>query len=242
MKLSHYSHRLLFCVKVPNIKIDKQAAKYIDCTIMRFFILFQLLAASLFAYVPKDYSYLIGSPGFTDQLFQMHFKLYEGYVKNTNDLLDKLENIDPSSYEYGALKRRLGWEFDGMKLHELYFDNLGGVVPIDKKSPLYLALVQQFGSFEKWKSGFIGVGTMRGIGWALLYYDSEEKKLINTWINEHDGGHLVKGVPILIMDVFEHAYMPQFGLDRLKYIDAFFNNINWPLANSRYTENQKNLQ
>ena len=78
---------------------------------------------------------------------------------------------------------------------------------------------------------------MRGIGWALLYYDGEEKRLLNVWINEHDGGHLIKGIPILIMDVFEHAYMPQFGLNKLKYIEAFFNNINWEVVNARYRFN-----
>ena len=202
---------------------------------MRFFALIFCVSA-LFGYIAKDYSPLLNMPGFEEDLLQMHFQLYEGYVKNTNDLIEKLQNIDPSSYEYGALKRRFGWEFDGMRLHELYFDNLGGKNSIDKESPLYLALLKQFGSFEKWKREFIGVGTIRGIGWALLYYNKEEKRLFNVWINEHDGGHLVKAAPILIMDVFEHAYMPQFGLNKLKYIDAFFKNIDWEVANSRYTE------
>ena len=167
----------------------------------------------------------------------MHFKLYEGYVKNTNALLVEIENIkDKSSYEYGALKRRLGWEFDGMRLHELYFDNLGGNGSINKKSPLYKAIINQFGTFEKWKKDFIATGTIRGIGWALLYLDPQEKRLINTWINEHDTGHLVQGAPILIMDVFEHAYMPQYGLNKLEYITAFFNNINWELVEKRYAK------
>lgn len=187
------------------------------------------------AYVAKDYSHLIGMPGFSDNLLQMHFKLYEGYVKNANDLLTKLKAItDPSSYEFGALKRRLGWEFDGMRLHELYFENLGGTTPPDKKSPLYAALVAQFGSFEKWKKDFISTGTIRGIGWALLYLDPEQNRLVNVWINEHDTGHFVQGRPLLIMDVFEHAYMPQYGLDKGKYIEAFFNNINWDAVNRRF--------
>jgi Fe-Mn family superoxide dismutase len=185
-------------------------------------------------YSAKDYSHLLGMPGFSDSLLEMHFKLYEGYVKNTNQLLETLRKVEPGSYEYGALKRRLGWEFDGMKLHELYFDNLGGKGPISKKSELYKDLVAQFGSFEKWKRDFIATGSIRGIGWALLYFDPIEKKLVNVWINEHDGGHLVKGVPILIMDVFEHAFMPQFGLDKRKYIDAFFSNINWDVVSKRY--------
>lgn len=199
---------------------------------MRIFFLF--LALQLFAYAPKDYNRLIGMEGFNDSLLNMHFKLYEGYVKNTNDLLTKISTLDPATAEYGALKRRLGWEFDGMCLHELYFENLGGKTPPDKKSSLYAAMTAQFGSFEAWKKDFIATGMIRGIGWSILYFDPLEKKLINTWINEHDTGHLATGSPILIMDVFEHAYITQYGLDRARYIDAFFKNINWAVVEGRY--------
>ncbi len=185
-------------------------------------------------YAAKDYSYLLGMPGFTDKLLTMHFTLYQGYVKNINELLAKIKTVDPKSYEYGALKRRVGWEFDGMRLHELYFDNLGGTKPINPKSALFLALSTQFGSFAAWKSDFLATGAIRGIGWAILYFDPIEKRLFNTWINEHDVGHLVRGVPILIMDMFEHAYMPEFGLDKAKYMEVFFNNINWDVVQLRY--------
>lgn len=187
-------------------------------------------------YTAKDYRYLIGMPGFSDNLLEMHFKLYEGYVKNANDLLAKLKVIQGTTYEYGALKRRLGWEFDGMRLHELYFDNLRGNGVLDPKSPLYAAITAQFGGYEQWKKDFIATGSMRGIGWAILYYDLQSKRFINTWINEHDTGHLATGTPLLIMDVFEHAYIPQFGLDRAAYITAFFNNINWTVVNDRYSQ------
>jgi superoxide dismutase, Fe-Mn family len=189
-------------------------------------------------YVPKNYSNLLQMQGFNASLIQMHLKLYEGYVKNANDLLAKLRSMSDSgqgmSYEYGALKRRLGWEFDGMRLHEFYFDNLGGNGVPDEKSPLYMAIASQFGTFEQWKKDFIATGSMRGIGWAVLYLDPRQGRLVNVWINEHDVGHLAGGGPILIMDVFEHAYMPQFGLDRAKYIEAFFNNIDWKVAASRF--------
>lgn len=187
-------------------------------------------------YTAKNYSYLFEMKGFSENLLQMHFKLYEGYVKNANDLFALLQTVDPKSYEYGALKRRFGWEFDGMRLHELYFDNLGGTGKINPKGPLFLSLVSQFGSYENWKKDFIATGTIRGIGWSVLYLDPLDGRLINTWINEHDVGHLVRGVPILIMDVFEHAYMPQFGLDKLAYIDVFFNNLDWELLESRFSE------
>lgn len=187
-------------------------------------------------YSAKDYSYLLEMEGFSENLLQMHFKLYEGYVKNTNELLKQLSSVDPKSYEYGALKRRVGWEFDGMRLHELYFGNLGGNGKPNSKSALSSALVSQFGSFGQWKKDFIATGTIRGIGWSVLYLDSIDGRLVNTWINEHDVGHLVRGAPILIMDVFEHAYMPQFGLDKAAYIDVFFKNLDWEVVEARFAE------
>lgn len=205
-------------------------------------LLFLFICSSILAntYTAKDYTHLLDMPQFSNSLLKMHFKLYQGYVKNTNELLAQLNSLakagKTSSYEYGALKRRLGWEFDGMRLHELYFDNLGGSGLIDKKQLLIKALTTQFGSFDQWKRDFIATGLIRGIGWTVLYYDPVQKKLINCWINEHDLGHLATGTPILVMDVFEHAYMPQWGLNRAKYIDAFFANIRWNVAYSRYNQ------
>jgi Fe-Mn family superoxide dismutase len=203
----------------------------------RFIVLFLCILSPFIAadYQAKDYSHLLGMPGFNDELLQIHFKLYEGYVKNTNEIADKLKNtINPGSYDNGALRRRFGWEFDGMRLHEIYFDNLGGKKGLENTDPLFRALSDQFGSFEKWKQDFIATGMMRGVGWALLYYDPEYHRLFNVWINEHDTGHLVRGIPILVMDVFEHAYITQYKLDRAKYIEAFFNNINWETVSKRY--------
>ncbi len=208
--------------------------------IMRLLFLCCLACSTLIGqiYVAKDYSRLMGMNGFSDALLQMHFKLYEGYVKNTNELLEKLnalkEESETSPYDYAGLKRRLGWEFDGMRLHELYFDNLGGKGTLDSKSALFTAITAQFGSFDRWKKDFIATGLMRGIGWAILYYDAQQKQLINCWINEHDVGHLATGQLILIMDVFEHAYITQYGLDRAQYINAFFSNIDWDAVSSRF--------
>jgi len=188
-------------------------------------------------YEPKDFSYLIGMPGFSEDLLKMHFTLYHGYVKNTNLLIHLLKTyVQHSSYDYQyqALKRRFGWEFDGMRLHELYFGNLGGKKPLEGSSGLYKMIERDFGSYENWKKDFIATGMMRGIGWSILYFDPKADRLFNTWINEHDLGHLAGGDLILVMDVWEHAFMPQFGLNRGKYIDVFFKNIDWEVASSRF--------
>ena len=163
----------------------------------KFLMFFILICGCAFGASPnfssKDYSHLLGMAGFDNRLLQMHFTLYEGYVKNANLLLSKLEAMretdQTGSYEYGALKRRFGWEYDGMRLHELYFENLGGNGEFNKTGPFASALIQQFGSFENWKKDFVATGLMRGIGWAILYVDPIQKKLVNTWINEHDVGH-----------------------------------------------------
>ncbi len=186
------------------------------------------------AYKAKDYSSLLGMPGFSEKALNTHFKLYQGYVNNTNLLLDTLQKLDRKTPAYSEIKRRVGWEFDGMRLHEYYFENLGGKGSLNTDSPLYQKLVADFGSYENWKADFIATGAMRGIGWAVLYLDPQTSRLVNTWINEHDVGHLAGGRPILIMDVFEHAYMIDYLLDRAAYIDAFFKNIQWETVSQRF--------
>jgi Fe-Mn family superoxide dismutase len=189
------------------------------------------------AYMAKDYSKLIGMAGFSETLLKNHFTLYQGYVTNTNKVLDALAGLLKESKtaapEYAELKRRLGWEFDGMRLHEYYFENLGGKAALDLNGKLGKKIVESFGSYEAWEKDFKAVGTMRGIGWAVLYQDSADGRLINFWINEHDGGHPAGCLPILIMDVFEHAYMIDYGLKRADYIEAFFKNIDWKAAEAR---------
>lgn len=190
-------------------------------------------------YEVKNYDHLLGKiKGLDDSLLTMHFKLYQGYVNNTNAILQKLNELTQNGQnrtpEFAALKRILGWEFDGMLLHELYFENLGGTTSLDPQSPLAAKINKDFGSYDNWKADFIATGLMRGIGWVVAYIDPKNGRLINEWINEHDLGHLAGGTPILIMDVFEHAYITQFGLDRNKYIEVFFDNINWDTTAKRF--------
>lgn len=189
------------------------------------------------AYTAKDYSKLIGLPGFSETLLKNHFTLYQGYVTNTNKVLDTLAQMlkdgKTATPEFAELKRRLGWEFNGMRLHEYYFENLGGKEVLDLGGKLGKKIVEDFGSYEAWEKDFKAVGTMRGIGWVVLYQDNVSGKLINFWINEHDAGHPAGSSPILIMDVFEHAYMIDYDLKRADYIEAFFKNIDWKAAEAR---------
>ena len=189
------------------------------------------------SYTAKDYAKLAGMEGFSETLLKNHFTLYQGYVTNTNKVLDALEAIlkegKTATPEYAELKRRLGWEFNGMRLHEYYFENLGGKAPFDKAGKLVKKMAETFGTYEMWEKDFKGTGAMRGIGWTVLYQDLASGKLINFWINEHDVSHPAGGNPILIMDVFEHAFMIDYGLKRADYIEAFFKNIDWKAAEAR---------
>jgi len=197
-------------------------------------------------YKAKDYSRLLGMPGFSDELLKMHFQLYQGYVKNTNLLLQAFKDASMETplelYSYGALKRRLGWEFDGMRLHEFYFGNLGGKTDLEKESSLYLAIADQFGSFENWKKNFLDTAMMRGIGWVILCRDPQTGRFMNVWISEHDLGHLAGAEPLLVLDVWEHAYLTEYGLDRAGYIQAFFKNIDWSVVQGRFNSSPMALQ
>ena len=188
-------------------------------------------------YTAKDYSRLIGTAGFSDALLKNHFTLYQGYVANTNKVLDILAQLakdgKAATPEYAELKRRLGWEFNGMRLHELYFENLGGKAGLDPNGQLAKAMTASFGSVEAWEKDFRATGAMRGIGWAVLYEDPANGRLINVWVNEHDVAHLAGCRPLLIMDVFEHAFMLDYGLKRADYIEAFFKAVDWPAVEAR---------
>ncbi|VVC02999.1 Superoxide dismutase [Fe] [Candidatus Bilamarchaeum dharawalense] len=192
-------------------------------------------------YEAKNFENLIGTEGFSEQLLKNHFTLYQGYVANTNKVSDLLVTLlkegKMGTPEYAELKRRFGWEYNGMVLHELYFGNLiKGGKPLQMKEihPIYLQLEKDFGSFENWEKDFRATGAMRGIGWVILYYDKTAKRLFNIWVNEHDIGHLSNAVPLLIMDVFEHAYMIDYGLKKPDYINSFFKAINWDIVLKRF--------
>jgi Fe-Mn family superoxide dismutase len=188
-------------------------------------------------YAAKDYGKLIGLEGFSETLLKNHFTLYQGYVTNTNKVLDALSAMlaegKAGTLEYAELKRRLGWEFNGMRLHEYYFENLGGKGALAAGGKLGKALAAEFGSVEKWEADFRAVGAMRGIGWVVLYQDTAGNRLFNQWVNEHDVGHPAGANPVLVMDVFEHAFMTDYGLKRADYIAAFFKNIDWKAVEAR---------
>ena len=186
-------------------------------------------------YTTKDFKHLVGLTGFSDVLLTNHFTLYEGYVKNTNALINLLETKEIGTPEYAELQRRFGWEWNGMRLHELYFGNMAKNSSALADGKLKEKIEKIYGGFEHWQKNFVGVGSMRGIGWVILFHDREKDELFSTWINEHDMGHLAGCTPLLVMDVFEHAYMLDYGIKKIDYIEAFFRSIDWVTVEERFS-------
>ncbi len=190
-------------------------------------------------YEPKNYDALIGLPGFSDTLLKNHFTLYQGYVTNTNKLKDILAALvkdgKMASPEFAEVTRRFGWEFNGMRLHELYFGNLSKHPhKFDAAGILEKRIIATWGSWDAWEKEMRAICAMRGIGWGVLYYDLSTGKLFNCWINEHDVGHLTTCAPLLVLDVFEHAFMVDYGLKRVDYIEALFKVIDWKEVERRF--------
>lgn len=190
------------------------------------------------AYKAKDYSHLRGLTGISDEQIEVHLKLYNGYVGRTNALFEKVAAManagafGDSSYQ--ELKRRAGWEWNGMRLHEYYFDNLkAGAGPLGDNAFAAKAR-EQFGSVDLWKADLFGVAKSPGIGWAITYLDTQSGQLWNHWITEHESGHPAGARPILVLDVFEHAFSVYLKpTDKAKYLDDFYANVDWDVVARR---------
>jgi Fe-Mn family superoxide dismutase len=194
------------------------------------------------SYKPKTFD-LSDLSGISDQTLEMHFKLYEGYVTNTNLLTEKIGEIladgkvDKEELPaYSELTRRLGFEYNGMVLHEYYFGNMkrgGGGEPA-AKSGFRAAVESSFPSFDIWKTDFVSVGKMRGVGWAIAYLNPAHGRISNHWIELHENGNVAGFIPLLVMDVWEHAYLLDYKpADRPKYIEAFLANVDWEAVEKR---------
>lgn len=191
------------------------------------------------AYEVKNFDHLLGIKGLSDNLLKNHMTLYQGYVMHTNKFREAMagmtENGKEMMPEFMELKRRFGYEWNGMRLHEYYFANISKETALmDENSALLKKIVEDYGSYEMWEKEFKSIGMIRGSGWVITYYDPMIRKLMNVWINEHHVGHPAGLMPILVMDAFEHAYMIDYGLKRADYIETFFKAINWKIISARF--------
>ncbi|MDO8601849.1 MAG: Fe-Mn family superoxide dismutase [bacterium] len=171
--------------------------------------------------------------GITLKMLEQHFKLYEGYVKKTNEIQSKLETTDKSLAngvysEVGELKRQETFAVNGMKLHEVYFGHLSGSgIPVGE---LVKMIEADFGSLDSWKEDLIATG-MSARGWAILAFDYRDNRMHNYGSDAHNVGAVWGAIPVIVLDVYEHAYFMDYGISRKAYIDSFFKNLDWEFAN-----------
>jgi Fe-Mn family superoxide dismutase len=149
-----------------------------------------------------------------------------------------IKNGKPGSGDpaFAELTRRLGFEYNGMRLHEYYFGNMtaSGQGQPEAGGKLETAIKNSFGDFETWKTDFVKVGGMRGVGWAITFQDPFTGALSNNWVTLHEEGNLAGFKPLLVMDVWEHAFLLDYKpAERPKYIEAFFSNIDWKAVEER---------
>lgn len=192
------------------------------------------------AYEGKRFD-LGGLKGISEQTLLMHVKLYEGYVREANRLtlcIDRyLKNarvVQGEMPAFSELTRRLGYEYNGMMLHEYYFGNLKRQEKDPQPSPAFVKTAEAtFGSYALWKTDFIGIAKMRGVGWAICYQDPINGRLSNHWVSLHQIGTVIGFTPLLVMDLWEHAYILDCGLAREGYIESFFSNLAWNVVGER---------
>ncbi|MBP6912856.1 MAG: Fe-Mn family superoxide dismutase [Candidatus Pacebacteria bacterium] len=177
--------------------------------------------------------------GISAKNIEEHLKLYAGYVKHANLCLSKVAELkdEPDNiYATGEINRRFGFEYNGMRNHETYFALLEkDATPINETSGLYQAITMRWGSYDAWLAEFKAITLTRGIGWAILYYDYENKILMNAWVDEQHIGQLQNCKLIVALDMWEHAYVYDYATsEKAKYIEAFFANLDWSVAESNF--------
>lgn len=178
--------------------------------------------------------------GISTKTIEEHLKLYEGYVKHTNLVLEKVAELkvdsDKNTYALGEINRRFGFEYNGMRNHEVYFASLeGGAQAPSASDALHKAITETWGSFDAWLAEFKAISLTRGIGWAMLYYDNIDKRLLNTWIDEQHLGQLQNCTLILGLDMWEHSYVADYQPSgKKKYVDDFFANLNWKVVEKNF--------
>jgi len=180
--------------------------------------------------------------GISEKNIEEHLKLYAGYVKNANLILEHIEELSPQSerfaYELGELQRRFAFEFDGMRNHEYYFGAFeGGSTPLTASGSLAKAIEQEWGLFDSFLHRFKVIALTRGIGWAFLYYDRQTKRLLNQWVDEQHLGHLATCQIVLALDMWEHAFVTDYQPSgKQNYIEDFFANLNWEVVERNFSK------
>lgn len=182
--------------------------------------------------------------GISKKSIEEHVGLYAGYVKNFNAISALLpeyaKDSEKHTHALSELIRRRSFEFGGMRLHEIYFSQFeGGATPLSLDGVFAKLMGAEYHKPEYFIAMFRAIALMRGPGWALLYYDPVGRQLLTGFSGEQHVGHFATLPILLALDVWEHAFLLDYGAQgKGKYIDAFFKNLNWKVVESRYTAAQ----
>jgi Fe-Mn family superoxide dismutase len=179
--------------------------------------------------------------GLSKEQLEIHLKLYEGYVTQVNAILERIaslrdENAETNALAINELRRHFGFEFDGMRMHEYYFEQFeGGAQTANTNAPLLDAVNDKYGSWEKFITHIKEVAGTRGIGWVVVYFDPKGRTIHSAWVDDHQLGQLA-GLPVMLaVDLWEHAYMIDYKpAEKKSYVDAFLENVNWNIIESRF--------
>ena len=172
--------------------------------------------------------------GISTQALEDHLGLYKGYVENTNKLLENsIRGTGSPGHE--GWEHRLAFEFNGMVLHELFFEALGG--PGSRMSTsgvLAEAMDISYGGAKAWRERFLALVKTRGIGWIMSARDPANNRLLTFWIEEHHLGLPANLQPVVLLDLWEHAYQKDFGVKgREEWANVVFNNLDWQVIERR---------
>lgn len=202
---------------------------------MRFFLFVIALSGAIFSeHTANNYDYLIKEmPKINPKLLEIHFKLYEGYVKQVNFIQSKLDK-EKDAFILQSLRKQYGFEYDGMRLHELYFDQLGSNGKTSKTKRIVRQIEEKYGSMDAFVEQVESFSKTRGIGWVILFGNITNSDIDLVWVGDHEKGFLAGWVPILVIDLWEHAYISQFNLDKQAYVETIFSYLNWSKINTRY--------
>lgn len=191
-------------------------------------------------YTPKAFN-LPALEGISEKQIKVHLALYEGYVKHTNLIMEKIKALkeadaEGNAYLIAELRRRFAFEFDGMRVHEYYFEQLeAGSSSLEAGSTLASAAAEKYGSSEGFITHIKEVAGSRGIGWVVVYADPRASTLHTVFVTDHELGQLA-GLPIVLaLDLWEHAFMVDYvPADKKSYVEAFFSNLNWSVVEKRF--------
>lgn len=182
--------------------------------------------------------------GISAKSVEEHLKLYQGYVKHANLILEKIaeykKDAEKNAYALAEIMRRFGFEYNGMRNHEIYFASLeGGSAALAEGSALAQAIADEWGSFDAWLAEFKSIALTRGVGWAMLYYDRADGRLLNAWIDEQHLGQLQDCALVLGLDMWEHSFVADYQPSGKKqYVEDFFKNVNWGVIENNFKKAQ----